>query len=108
MEVRTGAPSSTLASLHEVLLPEVVRWLPLPLDVARLDCTSRLFHIGAPRSAVEEGLRLRAEAAGWAVEAALPAKRRRGRSGCCGRSVSCWHVHRPWRAAANTIAASWT
>ena len=56
-----------------VLLGEVVRWLPSPLDVARLDCTSRLFHLGAPRSAVEEGLRLRAEAAGRVVEAALPA-----------------------------------
>ena len=68
-----NAPAITLDSLPAVLLPEVVRWLPSPLDVARLDCTSRLFHVGAPRSAVEEGLRLRAEVAGRAVEAALPA-----------------------------------
>ena len=66
------ALASTLASLPAVLLAEVVRWLPSPLDVARLDCTSRLFHLGAPRSAVEEGLRMRAEAAGRVVEAALP------------------------------------
>ena len=60
------------ASLLTVLLAEVVRWLPSPLDVARLDCTSRLFHLGAPRSPVEEGLRLRAEAAERAVVVALP------------------------------------
>ena len=67
------APPPTLATLPTVLLGEVVRWLPAPLDVAHLDCTSRLFHLGAPRSAVEEGLRLRAEAAGRAVATALPA-----------------------------------
>ena len=50
-----------------------LRWLPSPLDVARLDCTSRLFHLGTPRSATEEGLRLRAEAAGQATVAVLPA-----------------------------------
>ena len=61
------------ASLVTVLLAEVVRWLPSPLDVARLDCTSRLFHLGDLRSAIEEGLRLRAEDAGRTVEAALPA-----------------------------------
>ena len=60
--------ASALASLPAVLLAEVVRWL-----VAHINCTCRLFHLGAPRSAVEEGLRLRAEAAGRAVEAALPA-----------------------------------
>ena len=65
-------PSSSLASVPAELLPEVVRWLPSPLDIGRLDCTSRLFHLGAPRSPVEEGLRLRAEDAGRAVEAALP------------------------------------
>ena len=63
----------SFATLHTVLHVEVVRWLSSPLDVARLDCTSRLFHFGAPRSAVEEGLRLRAEATGRAVDAALPA-----------------------------------
>ena len=55
-ETDTGAmeePSSSLATIPGVLLPEVVRWLPSPLDVACLDCTSRLFHFGAPRSAVE-------------------------------------------------------
>ena len=67
------APASNLASLPAVLHAEVVRWLPSPLDVASFDCTSRLFHVGTPRSAVEEGLRLRAEDAGRAVEAALPA-----------------------------------
>ena len=45
-------PESKLASLHEVLLAEVVRWLSSPLDVARLDCISRLFHLGTPRSEV--------------------------------------------------------
>jgi hypothetical protein len=65
--------STSLASLPAVLLPEVVRWLPSPLDIASLDCTSCLFHLGAPRSAVEEGLRLRAEAEGREVGAALPA-----------------------------------
>ena len=58
-----GAPSS-LVILPAVLLPEVVRWLPSPLDLARLDCTSRLFHLGTPRSAIEEGLRLRRGAGG--------------------------------------------
>jgi alpha-tubulin suppressor-like RCC1 family protein len=67
------APASSLATLPTVLLGEVVRLLLSPFDVARLDCTARLFHLGEPRSAVEEGLRLRAEAAGRAVEAALPA-----------------------------------
>ena len=67
------APSISFASLPVELLPVAVRWLPSPLDVAHLDCTSRLFHLGEPRSVVEEGLRLRAEAAGRAVEAALPA-----------------------------------
>jgi alpha-tubulin suppressor-like RCC1 family protein len=65
------APQSLLITLPTVLLGEVVRWLS-PFDTARLDCTSRLFHLGAPRSAIEEGLRLRADAAGCAVEAALP------------------------------------
>ena len=60
-------------SLIPELLAEVVRWLPSPVDIASLDCTSRLFHLGAPRSPVEEGLRLRAEAAERAVVAALPA-----------------------------------
>ena len=60
-------------SLIPELLAEVVRWLPSPVDIASLDCTSRLFHLGAPRSPVEEGLRLRAAAVGRAVEAALPA-----------------------------------
>ena len=60
-------------SLIPVLLAEVVRWLPSPVDIASLDCTSRLFHLGAPRSPVEEGLRLQAAAVGRAVEAALPA-----------------------------------
>jgi hypothetical protein len=59
--------------LAAVLLAEVVRWLPSPLDIARLDCTSRLFHLGAPRSAIEEGLRLRAEAAGRTIGASMPA-----------------------------------
>ena len=66
-------PSNSLATIPAALLPEVVRWLPSPLDIGRLDCTSLLFHLGAPRSAVEEGLRLRAEAVGRAVESALPA-----------------------------------
>ena len=71
--VAMDAPLTSFATLLSVLLVEVVRWLPSPFDVARLDCTSRLFHLGAPRSVVEEGLRLRAEAAGRTVEAALPA-----------------------------------
>ena len=66
------APSRGLASVPAVLLPEVVRWQSSPLDIGRLDCTARLFHLGAPRSAVEEGLRLRAEDAGRAVEETLP------------------------------------
>ena len=68
----TQTLSCSLALIPE-LLAEVVRWLPSPLDIASLDCTSRLFHLGAPRSPVEEGLRLRAAAVGRAVEAALPA-----------------------------------
>ena len=52
MDAGVDAPSS-LATLPAVLLPEVVRWLPSPLDVARVDCTSRLFHLGTPRSAIE-------------------------------------------------------
>ena len=63
------APASSLATLSAVQHVEQARWLPSPLDVARLDCTSHLFHLGAPSSAVEEGLRLRAQAAGRAVEA---------------------------------------
>ena len=63
-----------ITSLFPVLLADVVRWLPSPLDIASIDCTSRLFHLGAPRSPVEsEGLRLQAEAAERAVVAALPA-----------------------------------
>jgi alpha-tubulin suppressor-like RCC1 family protein len=62
-----------LPTLPAELFAEVVRWLPSPLDVASLDCTSRLFHFGAPRSAIEEGLRLRAADAGRVAEAALPA-----------------------------------
>ena len=65
--------SISLPSVPAVLFAEVVRWLPSPLDVASLDCTSRLFHFGAPRSAIEEGLRLRAADVGRAAEAALPA-----------------------------------
>ena len=64
---------SWITSLFAVLLAEVVRWLPSPLDIASLDCTCRLFHFGAPRSAVEEGLRLRAADTGRAALAALPA-----------------------------------
>ena len=51
-----GGHWSRITSLFTVLLAEVVRWLPSPLDIASLDCTSRLFHLGAPRSPVEEGL----------------------------------------------------
>ena len=63
----------TLSSQPVEVLAVVVLWLPSPLDIASLDCTSRLFHLGAARSPVEEGLRLRAAAVGRAVEAALPA-----------------------------------
>ena len=98
------SPSSTLASQLPVLLAEVVRWLPSPFDVASLDCTSRLFHLGAPRSAVEEGLRLRAEEAGRAVEAALPAgetswaqwllwEERRLMAACAPPVASCGAAH---------------
>ena len=72
MDADIDAPSS-IATLPAVLLPEVVRWLPSPLDVGCLDCTSHLFHLGTPRSAIEEGLRLRAEEAGRAIVAVLPA-----------------------------------
>ena len=43
------APASKLSSLPAVLLAEGVRWLPSSLDVARLDCTSGLFQLGATR-----------------------------------------------------------
>jgi hypothetical protein len=107
-------PSSELASVPAVLLPEVVRWLPSPLDIASLDCTSRLFHVGAPRSAIEEGLRMRAEAAGHAVEAALPAgetswsqwllwEERRLLLACQRPVASCDEVHSAYVDAAGQL-----
>jgi alpha-tubulin suppressor-like RCC1 family protein len=60
-------------TLPAELIAEVVRWLDSPLDIGRLDQTSqRLFHVGYPHSAIEEGLRLRAGAAGRTIEAKLP------------------------------------
>jgi alpha-tubulin suppressor-like RCC1 family protein len=50
----------------------VVQWLPCPSDVASLDCTARLFHIGDPISVIEEGLRLRAKATCHWVGVVLP------------------------------------
>ena len=62
----------TLASLDADVLAHIVRWADSPSSISRLDRTARLFHLGAPRSPVEEGLRLRAEAAGREVGEALP------------------------------------
>ena len=62
-----------LSSQPVEVLAVVVRWLTSPHAIASLDCTSRLFHLGAPRSVVEKGLRLRAEAEGREIEAAMPA-----------------------------------
>lgn len=64
----------TLASLDADILANVVRWLDSPQSISRLDRVARLFHLGTPCSPVEEGLRLRAEAAGRSVVAALPAQ----------------------------------
>ena len=61
-----------LASLDADVLAHIVRWADSPSSISRLDRTARLFHLGAPRSPVEEGLRLRAEAAGREVGEALP------------------------------------
>jgi alpha-tubulin suppressor-like RCC1 family protein len=65
-------PCWHLTSLPYVLVAMVVRWLPCPSDVASLDCAARLFHMGDPISAIEEGLRLRAKAAFRQVRAVLP------------------------------------
>lgn len=62
-----------LTSLPYELIVYVVLWLPALGDVVSLDCTARLFHFGKPRSAVEDGLRLRAYVAGQTVATVLPA-----------------------------------
>ena len=62
----------TLASLDADVLAHIVRWADSPCSISCLDRTARLFHLGAHRSPVEEGLRLRAEAAGREVGEALP------------------------------------
>ena len=62
----------TLASLDADVLAHIVRWADSPSSISRLDRTARLFYLGAPRSPVEEGLRLRAEAAGRVVGDTLP------------------------------------
>jgi hypothetical protein len=98
------ATSTSLAMLPTMLLGKVVSWLPsMPpslFDVAHLDGTSRLFRVSAPRSAVEEGLRLRAEAAGRSVETALPA---------CEMSWAQWllcEVHRCYCTCEATCAGT--
>ena len=52
-----------LASLDADVLAHIVRWADSPCSISCLDRTARLFHLGAPHSPVEGGLRLRAEAA---------------------------------------------
>jgi hypothetical protein len=49
-----------------------VQSLPTPLDIAHLDRTSKLFNSGHPSSPVDEGVRLRAVAAGITLDADQP------------------------------------
>ena len=58
--VELGEVPLSLATLPSEILPEIVRWVASHFEVRALDCTSHVFHTVAPRSAVEEGLRLRA------------------------------------------------